>query len=68
MNSLALMAMNMIQNRPEIMNDPTKKPLIDALRSGDDVEGERIARELLQQHGETPESVITKARKFFGKS
>lgn len=67
MNSLALLAMNMIQNRPEIMNDPSKKPLIDALRSGDDANGERIAMELCKQHGDTPETAMTRVRQFFTK-
>lgn len=68
MNSLALLAMNMIQNRPDIMNDPKNKPLIDALRSGDDAEGQRIAEELCKEHGETPQSAMSRVIKFFGKS
>lgn len=67
MNSLALLAMNLIQNRPDVMNNPANKPLIDALQSGDDANGQRIAEELCRQHGETPQSAMTKVKAFFGK-
>lgn len=66
MNSLALMAMNMLQNRPDVMNNPKNKELIEVLRSGDDVEGQRIAKEICSQNGETLASAMTKVRQFFG--
>lgn len=67
MNSLALMAMNMLQNRPDVMNNPRNRELIEALRSGDDAKGERLAEDLCRQNGETPQSAMTRVRQFFGK-
>lgn len=66
MNSLALMAMNALQNRPDLMNKPENKELIEALRSGDDARGQRLAEQLCSQHGETPQSAVTKVKQFFG--
>lgn len=66
MNSLALMAMNMLQNRPDIKNDPVKMEMLNCIASGDDVKGTRIAEQLCSRNGESKESAMTKARRFFG--
>lgn len=66
MNSLAMMAMNMLQNNPAIKNDPAKMEMLDCIKNGDDAKGKRIAEELCSKHGETPQTVTTKARRFFG--
>jgi len=66
MNSLAMIAMNMIQNNPRVANDPKAQECIEAIKSGDDAKGERLAQELCSQHGTTVPETMTKARKFFG--
>lgn len=66
MNSLALMAMNMIQNSPAVKNNPEAQQYIEVIKSGDDAEGQRLAEELCSKHGETPQSASTKAKRFFG--
>ena len=66
MNSLALMAMNMLQNSPEIKNDPLKMEMLNIIREGDDVKGSRMATDLCRKNNEKPEDVMTKARRFFG--
>lgn len=66
MNSLAMMAMNMLQNSPEIKNDPLKAEMLKCIREGDDAKGKRLAEQLCNEHGETPQTATTKARRFLG--
>lgn len=65
MNGLALMAMNMLQQRPDIANNPEAQEMINCIKSGDSVRGEQLARNLCEQHGEQPNDVIGKAKSFF---
>lgn len=65
MNSLALMAMNAIQNRPDMRDDPIAKELVEIIRTGDDARGERLAMELCEKNGDTPQTAMTKVKAFF---
>lgn len=65
MNSLTLMAMNMLSQRPDIANNPRAQEMIEVIKSGDSVKGEQIARNLCESYGDTPESAMAKAQKFF---
>lgn len=66
MNPFMNLAMNMIQNNPNVANNPRNKAMIDALRSGDNARGEQIANNLLQTYGVSREEGINQAMQYFG--
>lgn len=65
MNGLAFMAMNMLQQRPDIVNNPEAQEMINAIKTGDSVKGQEIAKRLCDEHGEQPNDVIGRAKQFF---
>ena len=50
---------------PSLANNPNAMAMIQAVQSGDAEAGERIARNLCQSYGVTPEQAIQQAKGFF---
>lgn len=60
------MALSIIGRSPQVAQDPNARHMLDVIQSGDSAEGERIARNLCQSYGVTPEQAMEQARRFFG--
>lgn len=50
---------------PSLANNPNARAMIQAVQSGDAEAGERIARNLCQSYGMTPEQAVQQAKSFF---
>lgn len=59
-------ARQLIQNNPQIANNPNAKEMVDILISGDSKRGEQLAANLCKSYGIQPEQAVEQARKFFG--
>lgn len=59
------LALTLLQSNPNISNNPRNAKLIEVLKSGNQEEGIRIATNLCNTYGDTPESAYNKASKFF---
>lgn len=60
------MALSIIGRSPQVAQDPNARHMLGVIQSGDVEEGERIARNLCQSYGVTPEQAMEQARRFFG--
>lgn len=58
-------AMQMIQSRPDIMQNPNAQSMIEVLQSHDGNRGAQIALNLCQSMGVTPEQALQQAKTFF---
>lgn len=59
------MALGIIGRSPQVMGNPNAQHMLQVIQSGDSSEGERIARNLCQSYGMTPEQALQQARGFF---
>lgn len=50
---------------PSMANNPNAQAMIQAVQSGDAAAGEKIARNLCQSYGMTPEQAVQQAKGFF---
>lgn len=50
---------------PSMANNPNARAMIQAVQSGDAETGQRIARNLCQSYGITPEQAVQQAKGFF---
>lgn len=60
------LAMRLLSNDPRVSNNPQTKQMIDTIRRRDNVEGEKLANNLLNTYGVSKEEGIKQARTFFG--
>lgn len=58
-------AMNMLQNNPQIMNNPQAQGLMQVIQSGDAAKGQQMAENLCKTYGVTHDQALEEARKFF---
>lgn len=58
-------AMNMLQNNPQVMNNPQAQGLMQVIQSGDAAKGQQMAENLCKTYGVTPDQALEEARKFF---
>lgn len=58
-------AMNMLQNNPQVMNNPQAQGLMQVIQSGDAAKGQQMAENLCKTYGVTPNQALEEARKFF---
>ena len=58
-------AINIIDKNPALANNPRNKALIDAIRSGNNEQGEKIARDICAAQGKSEEQATQEARNFF---
>lgn len=59
-------AMNMINQSPNVQNNPMAKELIDVIMSGDSKRGEQMADNICKSHGMTREEGLKQASSVFG--
>lgn len=59
------MAMNLISQNPNIANNPQAQNLIQIIQNGNSEEGQKIAQNLCQTYGVSPEDAIKQAKQFF---
>lgn len=60
------MALSIIGRSPQVAQSPNARHMLGVVQSGDAKEGERIARNLCESYGVTPEQAMEQARRFFG--
>lgn len=58
-------AMQMLQNNPNIANNPNAQSMINVLQNGTDQDRENLAKNLCQSYGVTPEQAVQQAKSFF---
>lgn len=58
-------AMGMLQQNPQLQNNPQAKGLMEIIQSGDSERGRQMAENLCKTYGVSPEQAIQDARKFF---
>lgn len=58
-------AMNMIQQNPQIMNNPMAQNYISVIQSGDAQRGQQLAENICKSYGVTPQQAIQQAKQFF---
>lgn len=59
-------ARNAINQTPEIRNNPQYSEMIAAIQNGDAEAGQRLANQILQQHGVSKGQALQRAFQFFG--
>lgn len=64
-NNIGKILATMLSMRPDVVNNPQAMEALDAIKNGDSVKGEAIARAICRQKGETPESATGKASNWF---
>lgn len=65
MSNIMQMAMNLISRNPNIANNPQAQNLIQVIQNGNAEEGQKIAQNLCQTYGVSPEDAIKQAKHFF---
>lgn len=65
MSNMRDFALNIINQNPQIANNPNAQQLISVLRNNDSQQGQIIAKNLCNTYGITPEQAFNQARNFF---
>lgn len=65
MTNLKDFAMNILAQNPQIANNPNAQSMIQAIQSGDDKQGEQIAKNLCDSYGISPQQAVQDAKRFF---
>lgn len=60
------LAMNLINQNPNIASNPQAQELIQIIQSGDSARGEQMANNILNSYGISKEQGLADAKKFFG--
>lgn len=60
------LAMQLISRNPNLQNNPQAMNMIQLIQSGDSVQGQRVAENILQSYGMTKEQGIQQAMQMFG--
>lgn len=58
-------ALQMIQNNPNIANNPRAQEMIAIIQNGDAAKGQELAQNLCATYGTTPDQAFQQAKKFF---
>lgn len=58
-------ALNLINQNPQIAQNPNAQSMLNVIQSGDSQKGEEIARNLCNSYGITPDQALTQAKQFF---
>lgn len=59
-------ALKMIENNPNVKNNPNSKELIEIIRSNNQERGVQVARNYCQSMGCSEDDAVSKAKGFFG--
>lgn len=57
---------SVLQNNPNIRNNPQAQEYLNVISSGDSKKGQEIAENLCKTYGVTKEQAISQAKQFFG--
>lgn len=60
-----MFAQNLIRQRNDIMNDPVKSNMVNAIMTGDSQRGEQIAQNLCNGYGVSREEAVQRAKQYF---
>lgn len=60
------LAMNLINQNPNIASNPQAQELMQIIKSGDSERGEQMANNILNSYGISKEKGLSDAKKFFG--
>jgi hypothetical protein len=59
------MALNLLAQNPNIVNNPNAQEFIQVIQNGDSVKGAQIAQNLCDSYGMSKEDVLRNAKSFF---
>lgn len=59
------MALNLLYQNPNVVNNPNAQEFIKVIQNGDSVRGEQIAQNLCNSYGMSKEDVLRNAKSFF---
>ena len=62
---LATVAMLLIQKNPQMQNNPMAQQFMSILQSGNQAQGEQMARNICSSYGLTPEQALQQATRYF---
>lgn len=65
MNKIEQFALNMLNQNPQMRNNPLAQEFISVLQSGNAQRGEEIANNLCQTYGVNRDQAIQQARNYF---
>lgn len=65
MNKIGQFALNMLNQNPQMRNNPLAQEFISVLQSGNAQRGEEIANNLCQTYGVNRDQAIQQARNYF---
>lgn len=54
----AKFAMQMIQNNPQVMNNPMAKQYLEVIQNGDSAKGQEVANNILKTYGMTSKTLL----------
>lgn len=66
MNNLQNIALNIINQNPNVKRNPRAQEMIQIIQNGDAAKGRAIAENLCRTYGTTKEDAISSAMRFFG--
>lgn len=58
-------ALNLINQNPQIAQNPNAQSMLNVIQSGDSKKGAEIAQNLCSSYGITPEQALNQAKQFF---
>lgn len=64
-NPVNFLLNQLIQNNPNIQQNPQAQAMIDVIKNNDQTKGEQIANNLLQTYGVSKEDALKRAQQFF---
>ncbi len=59
-------ALSMLQNSPQVMNNPRAQEMFKVIQDNDAVKGQQIAQNLCNTYGVSKEEATNQAKRFFG--
>ena len=62
----AKFAMQMIQNNPQIANNPMARQYLEVIQNGDSVKGQEVANNILKTYCLTQAQALSQDMQFFG--
>lgn len=65
MNPIEMMLQTLLQQRPDLQNNPTTMEMINIIRTGDSKRGEEIANNICRSYGMTREQALSQAQSMF---
>lgn len=64
-NAISMLLTKLVENNPNVQNNPRAKEMIELIKSGDTEKGTQVAENLCKSYGMTKEEAITAAKNYF---